>query len=152
MTNRSLALYVVLLLGVCVPFGWTSDQQDRVSIDICRLENDLDRAVMARDNKFLTNLLADEYQHTNFLGGVTDKEAELSFFLSPEFKLKQANIESCNVRVYAEKVAVATGINDWSEASYRGQDLSGRYRFTAVYVFRNHRWQLAIGHASRMRN
>jgi hypothetical protein len=88
--------------------AWGSDRQSRVSAEVCKLESDLDRAIIAHGSQFSTSLLADEYQHTNFVGGTTDKKAELDFFASPEFVLRKASIDSCSVHVYQD-VAVATG-------------------------------------------
>jgi len=48
--------------------------------------------------------------------------------------LKEAEIDDCRVHVYGGAVAVATGLNNWAEASYQGTDISGRYRFTTIHV------------------
>ena len=128
---------------------WSVDHQARISADICKLETEFDNAIIARDNAFLSALLADEYQHTNYMGGITDKKAELNFFASPEFALKQASIDACSVRVYGH-IAIATGVNNWTEASLRGRDLSGLYRFTTVYLFRRSHWQIVVAHASKI--
>ena len=61
-----------------------SDRQTTISGEICKLESDLDRAIIVHDDKFLEEHLADEYQHTNYIGGTTDKKAELAFFASPD--------------------------------------------------------------------
>ena len=148
--NKASASLVMVILGL-LPFAlpaWGSAQQDRVSAEICKLESDTDNAAMVHDEKFLAALFADEYQHTNFLGGVTDKKAELGFFTSPRFVLKKAG---CRVQVYGGDVAVATGLNNWAEASYQGTDIRGRYRFTTIYVHRQGRWQIVAGHASMIR-
>ena len=42
--------------------AWGVDRQTKISADICKLESDLDRAILALDAKFLTALFADEYQ------------------------------------------------------------------------------------------
>ncbi len=127
----------------------SSDRQCRIKDEVCRLESDFDRAIIARDDKFLADLLADEYQHTNFIGGTTDKKAELAFFASPDFVLKKASIDSCDVRVYHD-IAIATGVNIWTQVTYRTRDLSGLYRFTTVYRLRKGRWQIVVSHASKI--
>jgi hypothetical protein len=142
------AVAVVMLLS-CPCRARSTEPQSRVSVEICKLESDLDRAILAHDDKLLTELFADEYLHTNFIGRTTDKKAELEFFASPEFLLKAASIDSCTVHVY-RNVAVATGVNNWTEASYRGRDISGLYRFTTVYVLRKGHWQIVVSHASKI--
>lgn len=151
--KKASASVVMVILGLlpCALPAWGSARQDRVSAEICKLESDTDNAAMVHDEKFLAALFADEYQHTNFLGGVTDKKAELGFFTSPRFVLKKAEIDGCTVHVYGRDVAVATGTNNWAEASYEGTDISGRYRFTTIYVHRQGRWQIVAGHASMIR-
>lgn len=150
----TIRLFAVAAIGgvllACVT-TCSANRQTRISADICKLESELDQAMVARDIAFLTTLLADEYMHTNFIGGTTDKKAELEFFASPDLVLKRASIDSCNVRVY-RNVAVATGVNNWAEASYRSGDISGLYRFTAVYLLRNKRWQIVASHASKIMN
>jgi hypothetical protein len=127
-----------------------SDRQTTISGEICKLESDLDRAIIVHDDKFLEEHLADEYQHTNYIGGTTDKKAELAFFASPDFSLTKASIDSCNIRVY-EDIAIATGTNNWTEARYRNTNISGLYRYTTVYLLRDGRWQIVVGHASKPR-
>jgi uncharacterized protein (TIGR02246 family) len=142
--------FAVLVLGLllCPLTAMSSGRQDLISAEICKLESETDNVAMAHDGEFLASLFADEYQHTNFIGGVTDKAAELRFFTSPEFVLRKANIDACKVHVYGKDVAVATGINNWVEASYKGTDIRGLYRYTTVYVQRDGRWQIVAGHAS----
>lgn len=132
----------------CTSPASSSDRQTRIRDEICKLESDLDRAIIAHDNSFLEEHLAEEYQHTNYIGGTTDKKAELAFFASPDFSLTKASIDSCNVRVYQD-IAIATGINNWTEASYRKTDIGGLYRYTTVYLLRDGHWQIVVGHASK---
>jgi hypothetical protein len=46
--------------------AWSVDRQTKISADICELERELDRAIVTRDNNFLTVVFAEEYQHTNY--------------------------------------------------------------------------------------
>jgi len=131
------------------PAALNPGQPGGVSAEICKLEEDTDRAVIAHDREFLTALFADEYQHINFFGSVAGKDAEVTFFTSSEFKLKDAGLTDCATHVYQD-VAVATGVNTWTGATYRGRDLSGSYRFTRVYVRRNGSWQVVASHASKI--
>jgi hypothetical protein len=142
------AAAVAMLLS-CPSWALGSEGQSRITTEICKLENEADRAVVAHDHGFLSTLFANEYQHTNFVGSVADKKAEVDFFTSADFTLKNATIANCTVHVYQD-VAVATGVNTWIEASYRGRNLSGSYRFTRVYVRRKGRWQIVASHASKI--
>jgi hypothetical protein len=74
-----IATAAAMLLS-CPCRGWSSERQSSITTEICKLENDANRAVIAHDRGFLTALFADEYQHTNFFGSVADKNAEVDFF------------------------------------------------------------------------
>lgn len=148
MRARGVVALVAMLLSHLTT-AWASEREARTRSEICTLEQKMDRAIIERDTAFIDALLGDEYQHTNFIGGTTDKKAELAFFSSPEFTLKKASIDSCSVHTYRE-VAVATGANNWTEARYGNRDLSGLYRYTSVYVHRSGRWQIVAGHASKV--
>jgi hypothetical protein len=114
-TVMVVALAPMFLL--CALPRWRPDRQTPISGEICRLESEMNRAIITHDERFLEEHPADEYQHTNYIGGKTDKKAALAFFASPDFSLTKASIDSCNVRVYKD-IAIATGINNWTEARY----------------------------------
>lgn len=149
MRNQLLVAVAAAMLLSCPWRAWGSEHQDRITIEICKLESDVNQAVVAHDGGILTSLFGDEYQHTNFFGSVADKKAEVDFFTSTDFTIKSANITDCTVHVY-DDVAVATGVNTWTDASYRGRSLSGSYRFTRVYVRRKGHWQIVASHASKI--
>jgi len=149
MTEQLFIAAAVAILLSCPCRASSPERDTRITTEICKLENDANRAVIAHDRGFLAALFADEYQHTNFFGSVADKNAEVGFFTSTDFTLKSAAIANCAVHVY-QNVVVATGVNTWTEASYKGRSLSGSYRFTRVYVRRKDRWQIVASHASKI--
>jgi Domain of unknown function (DUF4440) len=120
-----------------------------VSDQLCKLENDAQKAYVSHDRQFLTNLFADEFVHTNFRGGTVDKAGEIDFFTSPKLTMKAATIDQCVAREYGHAVVV-TGINNWTGTIFNGNDLSGAYRFTRVYVYRKHRWQIVASQFSKV--
>jgi len=117
--------------------------------DICQVERDIDAAVVGRDRAALGHAFADEYEHIDFLGGVTPRDGELAFLTSGELIVKGAATDRCQVQSYGN-LAVATGITIWTGATFRGVDLSGSYRFSRVYAMRSGRWQIVESHASKI--
>lgn len=140
---------VPILLGVSLGLTTRLSAQASISDTLCRREADADRAIMTRDRPFLTALYADEFQHVNYVGGLADKKDEIDFFTSPNVTIGDARIDSCAARRYGD-VAVATGLNIWTHAGTKSGDLSGRYRFTRVYVYRDNRWQLVASQYSKL--
>lgn len=124
-------------------------QAQGVEQQLCQREADADRAYIAHDRAFLEALFADEFEHTNFKGGVADRADEIAFFTSPDFSMQSGTIDSCAVHAYHD-VAVVTGVNTWTGALFKGADLSGSYRFTRVYVKRKKRWQVVASQFSRI--
>jgi len=143
--------YIAMVIALLWPSirSCATEKQRAISATICRTENELDHAEMRHDRSVLTAAFSDEYQHINFLGAVSDKNSEIEFFTCADFALEGASVQGCTVRVY-KHLAVATGINNWNGARYRGRDLSGQYRFTRVYVLRDGRWQIVASHASQI--
>jgi hypothetical protein len=120
-----------------------------VLVDVCELEGDLARAEVAHDRQQLDALYADEYQHTNYFGGIGYRAAELAFYTGGDLTLGNARVPTCRSHLYGD-VAVASGVDVWSDASFRGRSLSGTYRFTRVYVRRDGRWRIVASHASKV--
>jgi hypothetical protein len=120
-----------------------------VSDQLCKLENDTQKAYIGHDRQFLSNLFADEFVHANFRGSTVDKAGEIDFFTSPKLTMKAATIDQCVAREYGH-AAVVTGVNTWTGTIFNGSDLSGAYRFTRVYVYRKHRWQIVASHFSKI--
>lgn len=137
------------LLGVSLVLATPLSAQMSVSDTLCQREVDADRAIMTRDRSFLTELYADEFQHVNYIGGLADKKDEIDFFTSPNVTIGDARIDSCAARRYGD-VAVVTGLNIWTHAGTKSSDLSGHYRFTRVYVYRDHRWQVVASQYSKL--
>jgi hypothetical protein len=144
-----IAFFKVVTMLFCFASVATAFARDNVSDQLCKLENDADKAYMAHDRQFLSNLFADEFVHTNFRGGTVDKAAEIDFFMSPKLVMKAAVVDHCMARKYGH-TAVVTGINTWTDTFSNGNDLGGAYRFTRVYVQRHRRWQIVASHFSKI--
>ncbi len=52
------------------------------------------------------------------------------------------------VQVHGDAAVVTYRSTD--KGSYKGNDLSGQYRWTDVFVKRNGRWQAIAGHGTRV--
>jgi proline iminopeptidase len=118
-------------------------------VDVCELEGDLARAEVAHDRQRLDALYAQEFQHTNYIGGIGYRAAELAFYTNGDLTLGSARIPSCRSHLYGD-VALASGVDVWTDATFRNQSLSGTYRFTRVYVRRDGRWEIVASHASKV--
>ena len=83
---------------------------------------------------------ADDVTSIDPVGMVTDKSQDKQSFSSGDMKMQSLEESDVKVRVYGN-TAVAVGISDF-KGTYKGQDISGKYRFTDVWVKRDGKWQI----------
>ncbi len=119
---------------------------NQTETEIRELEKNLIAAILRRDEAFLDEILADELTVINPFGSFADKKMMARF----DEKLVNESIvtDEIKVNVFGEETAIATG-RATVKSRYEEKDLSGRYRFTRVYVKRE-RWQIVAYQATRI--
>lgn len=131
--------------------GHSTGEGGTAKQELIALERAWGAAHLRRDTDALRRLLADDFTSTDALGTVSDKaqyimatvKAPDTFSPASEFEL-----DDVKVRVYAD-VGVVTG-RATDKGWYRAPNLSGRYRFTDVFVRREGRWQAVASQGTRM--
>ena len=115
--------------------------------EITRLELARAEAYLRRDVAALGRLLPEHFTFNRSIGSFGKREL-LLLIESGEltFELLERRVES--VKVYLN-TAVAFGKDD-VKARYRGEDISGRYRFSNTYVWDGERWEIIVTHSSRI--
>ena len=93
-------------------------------------------------------LLADDYVFLQADGNVSNKVQNLGIIGDPAFVCESLATEDVHVRVYGD-AAVITG-QAVMTATYRGQQVGGRFRYTDVWVKREGRWQNVSSQATRL--
>jgi hypothetical protein len=114
--------------------------------EIRELEKDLIAAILRRDEDFIERILADELTCITPFGEIVGKNMMTNF----DEKLVNESIETdeIKVRVY-DGTAVVTG-RAIVKSRYDDRDLSGRYRFTRVYLKREKQWRIIAYQATRI--
>ena len=116
--------------------------------ELVAVEHAWGEALIQRDIPALEKLYATEYRFTDPFGVMNTREQDIASANSGDFVLTAFEISDVKVSVYG-KVAVMTGLNR-SQASFKGMDASGEYRFTDVFVKRDGRWQVVTSHLTRV--
>ncbi|HEX4440459.1 MAG TPA: nuclear transport factor 2 family protein [Thermoanaerobaculia bacterium] len=145
------AALVILLLPAPGPADGPS-ADDRTKAELMQLERDIGRANVERDAAFFDRVEADEFVFTDSGGGLTTKKEDVDGVrkpANPDVKLLAYDVDDMQVRVYGE-TAVVTGRVTMRQ-NVKGEERTGRTRFTDVFVRRDGRWQLVAGHSSRMK-
>lgn len=123
----------------------------KTEAELMQLERDIGTANIKRDKAFFERVEADEFIFTDSSGGITTKSEDVASLDKPpgEIRLISYLVDEMKVFVYG-KTAVVTGrVTTISRGKDR--EITGKSRFTDVFVKRSGRWQLVAGHSSRIR-
>ena len=119
--------------------GFDSPDQEIIR-QIVDMERQSKEASLHRDSDFSLRILADDYVAITPLGQVTTKQETISARRSGQLRYEAMNITDMVVRVYGD-TAVVTARAD-VKGHQLGEDFSGPYRYTRVWVRRNGQWQI----------
>ncbi len=115
----------------------SADQQTiREIVDMERLAKE---ASLHRDVEFSERTLADDYVAITPLGQVATKQDSVSARKSGQLRYDTINVSDMVVRIYGD-TAVVTARAD-VKGHQLGEDFSGPYRYTRVWVRRSGHWQ-----------
>ncbi len=118
--------------------GFDSGQQETIR-QIVDMERQSKEASLNRDADFSLRTLAEDYVAITPLGQVATKEETITARRSGQLRYEAMNITDMVVRVYGD-TAVVTARAD-VKGHQLGEDFSGPYRYTRVWVRRNGHWQ-----------
>ena len=149
MKNKAWALLALILVALPfsaqhvavhppASFAAGSSEQDSVR-EIVELERQSKEASLNRDAEFSQRTLAEDYVAITPLGQVTTKQETVKARKSGQLRYEAINVTDMDVRVYGE-TAVVTARAD-VKGHQLGEDFSGPYRYTRIWVRRNGHWQ-----------
>jgi ketosteroid isomerase-like protein len=115
-----------------------SGEQETIR-QIVDMERQAKEASLRRDAEFSLRTLAEDYVAITPLGQVTTKQETISARRSGQLRYESMNVTDMVVRLYGD-TAVVTARAD-VKGHQLGEDFSGPYRYTRVWVRRNGRWQ-----------
>jgi ketosteroid isomerase-like protein len=143
---RSVSLLpIVLLSGVLsaqaahLPVKQSSLGDQATIRQILELEKESKEAALRRDAVFSERTLADDYVGVGPLGDVVTKQDTISARRGAQLHYDSIDYSELVVRVYGN-TAIVTGRAD-VKGKELGEDFSGPYRFTRVWVRHNGLWQ-----------
>ena len=114
--------------------------------ELMKLERDWMEAVKKHDAEALGQLLADDFFATDEQGRVTNKSQYVS-------EMKALSVDSYAVDEFSFRINGETAVVSvrWTlKAAFQGQDISGAYRETNVWMKRDGRWRVVSSHISRI--
>jgi ketosteroid isomerase-like protein len=119
-----------------------------VEQELVKMENEWARAWQLPDPAALENIVGDDFTLTSARskGEVANKRQ----YIDSTLRLVRGDgysFEKMNVRVYGEIAVINAHFQQ--NATFAGQDWSGDFLLTDVWVKRDGRWQVVARHASR---
>lgn len=116
------------------------DSPDQATIrEIVEMEHQAREASIRRDADFSQRTLAEDYVAITPLGQVTTKQDTVSARKSGQLRYDTIDVSDMVVRVYGD-TAVVTARAD-VKGHQLGEDFSGPYRYTRVWVRKSGHWQ-----------
>lgn len=115
----------------------TADQE--TIRQILDMERQAKEASLHRDADFVQRTLSEDYVAITPLGQVTSKQDTISARKSGQLRYQAIDVSDMVVRIYGD-TAVVTARAD-VKGHQLGEDFSGPYRYTRVWVRHNGRWQ-----------
>jgi uncharacterized protein (TIGR02246 family) len=126
----------------------TPASTENVEQAVRQLDNERTQAVLKSDTAFIERVYADDYVVIGANGSVRNKAQVIADFKSGALKLESYKDDELKVRVYGD-TAILTGRSTGTTKD-KGQEISGQFLFTRVYVNRNGQWRLATHHISKV--
>jgi len=116
------------------------DAGDQAAIrEILDMERQAREASLRRDAEFSQRTLAEDYVAITPLGQVTTKQDTVSARKSGQLRYEALNVSDMVVRVYGDTAVVTARAE--VKGHQLGEDFSGPYRYTRVWVRRTGHWQ-----------
>ena len=147
--------FFILLIFCLTSSAQTQNKKDakqsKIEAELMQLERDIGQANINRDKAFFERVEADEFIFTDSGGGITTKAEDVASLDKPpgEYKLISYEVDEIKVAIYGN-TAVVTG-RTTTVSRGKDREVTGKARFTDVFVKRDGRWQIVAGHSSRIR-
>lgn len=140
-----------ITLSVASAMIWSAAQgaqtQGAVEQKVMQLEHDVAKAFASADIAVVERFEAPDYIFTGPGGSVTGRADDVNDLKTGNFKAEAIDLDDMKVHVYGD-TAVVTGKVTLKNCKYRGNDLSGDYRFTDVWTKTNAGWQVIASQSS----
>jgi ketosteroid isomerase-like protein len=143
-----LAIALVCLLSLSLASGQQASKTGTVEDQIKEREQNWAQATIKEGAAAVDQYEADDIIDTDPSGRVTDKAQDKTDLSSGDLKFQSIELSDLKVHIYGN-TAVAAGTST-IKGTYKGQDISGKYRFTDTWVKRNGKWQAVASESTKL--
>jgi ketosteroid isomerase-like protein len=146
--RKVFAIALVCLLSLSLAVGQQASKTSTVEDQIKEREKNWAKATIKEGPAAVDQYEADDIIDTDPSGRVTDKAQDKTDLSSGDLKFQSIEVSDLKVHIYGN-TAVAGGTSTIN-GTYKGQDISGRYRFTDTWVKRNGKWQAVASQSTKI--
>jgi ketosteroid isomerase-like protein len=147
----SVVVFVVAAAGIVFaqaadtrkPSAGTRAPAQDMEATLLKMERDAAAALMKRDVAGFGAIFADDATFTGPDGAVQTKAQLLADVKSGALTIQSTVISDFKVHVFGESAVATYATTD--KGKYKDRDISGRYRWTDVFVRRGGKWQIVSG-------
>jgi ketosteroid isomerase-like protein len=142
MNFRGLAAISVCVLLSSLPLfaqAKTSAHDQQIIREVLEMERQTKEAMVRNDAAFTERSLADDYVAVGPLGNVITKADVISARRTSKLHYDSVDFSEVAVRIYGDAAIVTARAE--VKGTDLGQDFSGPYRFTRVWVKQNGEWK-----------
>lgn len=136
------------LFGQAKPQNAALSRSAGVEQELIKLEDQGNDAALNGDMAFFERILTKDFTSTDPGGNVSTKAQGIADMKSGSAKIISVVNDDYKVRVYG-KAAVVT-YRSTIKGQYKGEDISGQYRWTDTWVKHGRSWQCVASHGSKI--
>ncbi len=137
------AFATLAILTSCFSFATGQAASNDVTQNLTRLEHEDSEAMLKGNTTVLDRDTADAFVFTAPDGATSNKADVISSVKSGDLKFESSVISDMKVMQYGDAAVVTYTTTD--KGSFKGQDISGTYRWTDVWVKQGAKWQVVAG-------
>lgn len=128
-------------------------QHDRKLMEqqVLKMGKEYGEMIRRGDAAAIEKILADEFLYTDEKGKVLNKMEDLATYKDRKSKLELAETTDQKVRVIGNNAAIETGTFRVKGTDKDGKPFDDTERYTATWVWRGGRWQIASDHTSNIK-
>ena len=115
---------------------------------LMQIEHDATAAIIKKDAAAVGRFLADDYVFTPPDGTVQTKAQLLADLKGNGLVIDSSDISDMKVKVLGDAAIVTYTTTD--KGKYKGQDISGKYRWLDVFAHRGGRWLLVAAQGTKI--
>lgn len=139
---------LALLALASLALGQKNGKSGGVEQTLMQTEQELLDAVLHNDSAKFDRTLAQTYTFTAPDGTTQNKTEFMADLKSGALKMESSKNDEMKVQVYGNTAVVTYRSTD--KGNYKGNDISGQYRWTDVFVKQQGRWQIVSTQGTRI--